>query len=92
MSKQAYEHGVVIMRCSGCQANHLVADHLGWIKEFEGKKGVTVEDLVRKHQGQDVTRIDLGDVLNFISKEEEGQRRNDAPAEAASAAALPSKE
>jgi len=29
-TKQAYEKGVVIIRCDGCKNLHLIADHLGW--------------------------------------------------------------
>lgn len=30
MSRIAYHKGVVIVRCKGCDTQHLVADHLGW--------------------------------------------------------------
>ena len=32
-SRQAYENGVVIVRCPGCQSQHLVADRYGWFGE-----------------------------------------------------------
>ena len=88
------------MALSSCDAaaarRIIVADHLGWIKEFDGQKGVTVEDLVKQpeEQGQSVTRIDLGDVLNFIAKESpEATAEAQAPsAESANASLPPSKE
>jgi len=48
-SKQAYEKGVVIVRCNGCKNNHLIADNLGWfgpdtnIEEIMKEKGSAVQ-------------------------------------------------
>lgn len=45
-SKTAYERGVVIITCPGCDARHLIADNLGWfgeernIEQILAKKGV----------------------------------------------------
>ena len=32
-TKNAYHHGVVMIRCDGCDAVHLVADNLGWFED-----------------------------------------------------------
>ena len=51
-SKKSYEKGVVLIRCPGCNNNHLIADNLGWFDE----DGVNIEDIM-KEKGEDVTRV-----------------------------------
>jgi protein import protein ZIM17 len=36
-TKQAYNHGVVLVRCEGCKNLHLIADNLGFFEDNPGK-------------------------------------------------------
>ena len=60
MSKQAYEHGTVLIRCPGCENLHLIADHLGSF----GEEDFDVAKLLQE-RGEDVTVIRDGDTLEF---------------------------
>ncbi|GLB43267.1 putative DNL zinc finger [Lyophyllum shimeji] len=55
-SRRAYERGVVLVQCPGCENRHLIADHLGWFKDnTQGGKLPTVEDILRE-RGEKVRR------------------------------------
>jgi len=60
ISKLAYNKGVIIVRCSGCKNNHLIADNLGWFSEINNKiniekllalKGETVRKVLNDRDG-----------------------------------------
>lgn len=54
MSKLAYEKGVVIIRCPGCENLHLMADHLGYF----GRNRRNIEDIIAQQgEGQQVKRV-----------------------------------
>lgn len=46
-SRLAYEEGVVVVKCTGCGVQHIMADNLGYFQDSTGKKAVNVEDLLR---------------------------------------------
>lgn len=55
-TKNAYEKGVVIVICPGCDARHLIADNLGWFGEDRN-----IEEVLAK-RGESVVRITDGDI------------------------------
>ena len=54
ISKQAYQKGVVIVKCDGCANNHLIADNLGWFTDT--KKHWNIEDIMAL-KGETVRKI-----------------------------------
>jgi len=52
ISKRAYHHGVVLVRCPSCKNNHLIADQLGWFDD----NPQTIETIM-KEKGEEVQRL-----------------------------------
>ncbi|CAG8531144.1 1004_t:CDS:2 [Ambispora leptoticha] len=64
MSRQAYDHGVVIIQCIVCKNHHLIADHLGWFRD----ERTTIETLMAE-QGEKVQRqLETGGIRKEESK------------------------
>jgi protein import protein ZIM17 len=59
ISRIAYNQGVVIARCKGCESQHIIADNLGWTDYDGGFQGDTntIEDYFGQSEDQKVTRV-----------------------------------
>ena len=74
MSRQAYNHGVVLIQCSSCKNRHLIADHLGWFRD----SSTTIETLMRE-RGEKVKRAVVGenDVLEWMPEFEKEENKKE---------------
>lgn len=90
-TKNAYHHGVVLIKCEGCGCIHCIADNLGWY----GQEKWNVEKLKEEGQNVKVTHADPV-LLNLINEkveatknrmfsDQEGRRKAEAEAEASNA-------
>ena len=64
MSHHAYNHGIVLIECPGCQSRHLIADNLGWFKDTPNAAR-KIEEMT----------VDVGEIrrnLKISEKESEG--------------------
>mmetsp|Transcript_11830 Transcript_11830/g.20007 ORF Transcript_11830/g.20007 Transcript_11830/m.20007 type:complete len:128 (-) Transcript_11830:88-471(-) len=71
-SKTSYKHGVVLLRCEGCNNLHLIADNMGWFSEnglFTGKS-INIETIL-KQKGEHVHKFISDQGFEFINEQDD---------------------
>jgi protein import protein ZIM17 len=63
-TQQAYDHGVVMCRCPGCDNYHLIADRLGYFEDSSAG-GWDIEAFL-KEKGESITTVTHDTVLEIL--------------------------
>lgn len=66
-TEQAYNKGVVLVRCPGCENLHLIADRLGYFEDSEGG-GWDIEKFI-KEQGDNIKAVNEDNVLELTMRD-----------------------
>jgi protein import protein ZIM17 len=74
-TEHAYRHGVVLVKCPGCQNLHLIADRLGWFEDMDDdfEAGWDIETAVLAKTGQNVKAVTNDTVLELTLEDVVGK-------------------
>jgi protein import protein ZIM17 len=80
-TKRSYHHGIVLIRCEGCEGVHLIADNLGWFED----SSVNVEDIIKRN-GEEYKKLSVDGLFqmstnDIFKKEDENNNNNNIEGE-----------
>jgi protein import protein ZIM17 len=68
-TKRAYHHGIVLVKCEGCQNFHLIADNLGWFED----DSINVEQILSK-RNEEYKKLKVDGVFQLENKATETEQ------------------
>lgn len=71
ISKQSYEHGVVVVRCAPCQNLHLISDKLGIFED----RGWNINDFLKEKEGQGIKYINSENIIELSAEDVFGSKK-----------------
>jgi len=63
-TKRSYHHGIVLIKCEGCNGVHLIADNLGWFEDTN----LNIEDII-KNKGEEYKKLNVEGLFQLSSKD-----------------------
>ena len=63
-TKKSYHHGIVLIKCEGCEGVHLIADNLGWFEDTS----INIEEIITS-KGEEYKKLSVGGLFQLSTKD-----------------------
>jgi protein import protein ZIM17 len=73
-TKRSYHHGVVLIKCEGCEGIHLIADNLGWFEDTS----LNIE-MILERNGEKYKKLSAEGLFQISTEDISGENKNEEP-------------